>query len=102
MSSTHDRIPEHTGTFLRVMVTSGANGTSVSDWLINSINIAKKLENIKIITRMLKRFEGLTAVKVSMLVFWVVMLRELVGRYKRFEGAYCFHLQGFSQVHAAL
>jgi hypothetical protein len=32
----------------------------------------------------------------SMLVFWVVIPCGLVGRYKRFGGAYCLHLQGWS------
>jgi hypothetical protein len=36
----------------------------------------------------------LTAVKMSMLVFWIVMLCELVGRYQRFGVTYCLHLQG--------
>jgi hypothetical protein len=30
------------------------------------------------------RFEVLTAVKMSMLIFWVVIPCELVGKYKRF------------------
>jgi hypothetical protein len=51
-----------------------------------------------------------------MLVFLVVTSCELVGRYQRFEGTYCFHLQGlkysdvillrnvdiYLQVHTAL
>jgi hypothetical protein len=37
-------------------------------------------------------FEVLTAVKLSML-FWVVVLCELVGRYQRFGGTYIVHLQ---------
>jgi hypothetical protein len=39
------------------------------------------------------RFEVLRAVKISMLVFWVVMPCGLVGRYQRFGGKYCFILQ---------
>jgi hypothetical protein len=38
------------------------------------------------------RFEVLTAVKMSMLVFWVVMPCGLVGKYQRFGGTYCLHL----------
>jgi hypothetical protein len=37
----------------------------------------------------------LTAVKMSMLVFWVVTPCGLVGRYQRFRGTYCLLLQGF-------
>jgi hypothetical protein len=39
------------------------------------------------------RFEIAMAVKLSMLVFWVVMPRVLVGRYQRFGGTYFLHLQ---------
>jgi hypothetical protein len=40
------------------------------------------------------RFEILTAEKMSMLVFWVVMPCGLVGRHQRFGGTYSLHLQG--------
>jgi hypothetical protein len=40
------------------------------------------------------RFEVLTAAKISMLVLRVVMPCGLVGTYRRFGEAYCFHLQG--------
>jgi hypothetical protein len=39
-------------------------------------------------------FEVLTAVKMSMLVFWVVKPNGLVGRYQRFGETSCVHLQG--------
>jgi hypothetical protein len=39
------------------------------------------------------RFEVHTAVKMSMLVFWVVTPCELVCRYRRFGETYCRHLQ---------
>jgi hypothetical protein len=39
------------------------------------------------------RFVVITAVKV-MMMSWVVMLCELVGRYQRFREMYCLHLQG--------
>jgi hypothetical protein len=39
------------------------------------------------------RFEVLTAVKTSMLVFWVVLLCGLVGRDQRSGKTYCLHLQ---------
>jgi hypothetical protein len=39
------------------------------------------------------RFEVLTAVKMSVLFFWVVTLCGLVGKYQRFGGTYCLHLQ---------
>jgi hypothetical protein len=42
------------------------------------------------------RFEVLTAVKMLMLVFWIVTPCGLVGRYQRFGGTYCLHLQVFS------
>jgi hypothetical protein len=41
------------------------------------------------------RFEALPAVKKSMLIFWVVTSCGLVGRYQRFGGTYCLHLQGW-------
>jgi hypothetical protein len=37
----------------------------------------------------LMRFEVLMAVKMPMLVFWLVMPCELVGRYDRFGETYC-------------
>jgi hypothetical protein len=39
------------------------------------------------------RFEVLTAVKMSILVFWLATPSELVGRYQRFGEIYCLHLQ---------
>jgi hypothetical protein len=36
-------------------------------------------------------FEVLTALKILMLVFWVVMPCGLVGRHQRFGGACCLH-----------
>jgi hypothetical protein len=39
-------------------------------------------------------FEVLTAVKTSMLVFWLVTPNRLAGKYQRFGGIYCLHLQG--------
>lgn len=41
-------------------------------------------------------FQVLTAVKFSMLVFWVVTLSGLVSRYRGFGGTCCFYLQGYS------
>jgi hypothetical protein len=41
------------------------------------------------------RFEVLMAVKMSMLVFWIVTPCELVGRDQRFGGTYYLHLQGW-------
>jgi hypothetical protein len=40
------------------------------------------------------RFEVLTAVKTSILVFWVVTPSGFAGRYQRFERTYCLHIQG--------
>jgi hypothetical protein len=37
-------------------------------------------------------------VYVSILVFWVLMLCGLLGRYQRFGGIYCLHLQGWRQT----
>jgi hypothetical protein len=34
-----------------------------------------------------------------MLVFWVVALCGLVGRYQRFGGTYCLHLQALYVPH---
>jgi hypothetical protein len=39
-------------------------------------------------------FDVLTAVKMSMLLFYVVTLYGLVGRYQNFGETYCLHLQG--------
>jgi hypothetical protein len=39
------------------------------------------------------RFEVLTAVKMSILVFWDVTPRRLVGGYHRFGGTNCLHVQ---------
>jgi hypothetical protein len=44
------------------------------------------------------RFEVLTAVKISTLVFWVVTPCGLVGRYQRFGGTHCHHLQHFGRL----
>jgi hypothetical protein len=46
------------------------------------------------------RFEVLTEVKISILIFWVVTQCGLVNRNQRFGRTYCLHLQGFS--HTAL
>jgi hypothetical protein len=43
-------------------------------------------------------FGIITVVRTSMLVSWVVTLRGLVGRYQRFGGKYCLHLQGWSSM----
>jgi hypothetical protein len=42
----------------------------------------------------LVRYEVLTEVKMLMLVFRVVTLCELAGRYQRFGETYCFHHEG--------
>jgi hypothetical protein len=42
------------------------------------------------------RFEVFTAVKMLMLFFWVITSCGLVGRYQRFGGTYCLHLQAVS------
>jgi hypothetical protein len=39
------------------------------------------------------RFEVFMAVKMSMSVFWVVTPCGLRGKYQRFRGTYCLHLQ---------
>jgi hypothetical protein len=41
------------------------------------------------------RFGLLTAMKMSMVVFWVVTSCGLVGGCQRFGGTYCLHLQGW-------
>jgi hypothetical protein len=44
------------------------------------------------------RFEVLMALKILLLVFWVVMACGLfIGRYKHYRGTYCLHLQGWRQ-----
>jgi hypothetical protein len=39
------------------------------------------------------RFDVLTAMKMSISVFWAVTPCGLVGRYQRFGGIYCLHVQ---------
>jgi hypothetical protein len=39
------------------------------------------------------KFEVLTAVKMLIVVFWVMTLCDLVGGYQHFRGKYCLHLQ---------
>jgi hypothetical protein len=41
-----------------------------------------------------RRFEVLTAVRMTMLLFWVVSPCRLVSRYQHFEETYCLYLQG--------
>jgi hypothetical protein len=41
------------------------------------------------------RYKVLMAAKMSVLVFWVVKPCGLAGRYHRFGGTYCLHLQGW-------
>jgi hypothetical protein len=45
------------------------------------------------------RFEVLMAVKMSMLVSWVVTPYGLVGRYQRLGGTYCLHLQKMDTIY---
>jgi hypothetical protein len=40
------------------------------------------------------RFEVFTAVKIEILIFWVVMLCSLIGGYHCFGGTCYLHLQG--------
>jgi hypothetical protein len=40
------------------------------------------------------RHEVFTAVKIRIVVFWVMMSHSLVGGYQCFGGTYHFHLQG--------
>jgi hypothetical protein len=44
------------------------------------------------------RFEVVTAVKMLMLVFWVVTPYGLVDKYQCFGGTYVFLLQGLNTV----
>jgi hypothetical protein len=44
------------------------------------------------------RFEVLKAVRMTTLLFWVVAPWRLVGRYQRFRGTYCLHLQHWKSV----
>jgi hypothetical protein len=44
------------------------------------------------------RFEVLTAVKMAMLVIWVVTPCGLVGRQRQFGETYCLHLQDSREV----
>jgi hypothetical protein len=43
----------------------------------------------------LARFEVITAVRMAMLLFWVVTSCGLVGKYQRFGETYCLQLQGW-------
>jgi hypothetical protein len=40
------------------------------------------------------RFGVITAVKMSLMVFWAVTPCGIVDRYRRFGGTYCLQLQG--------
>jgi hypothetical protein len=40
------------------------------------------------------RSEGLTAVRMTMLFIWILMLCRLIGRCQHFGETYCLHLQG--------
>jgi hypothetical protein len=53
---------------------------------------------VQIMNILIMRFGIITVVRTSMLVSWVVTLRALVGRYQRFGGKYCLHLQGWSSM----
>jgi hypothetical protein len=44
-------------------------------------------------TGLLKDFEVFTAVKIHIVIFWVMTPCTLVGRYQSFGGTYCLHLQ---------
>jgi len=41
------------------------------------------------------RSKVLTAMKMSVLIFWVVTPYGFVGKYQLYEGTYCFHLHGW-------
>jgi hypothetical protein len=43
------------------------------------------------------RSEVLTAVRMSILVLWIVTPCGLVGTYQRFGETYCLHLQGVTR-----
>jgi hypothetical protein len=45
------------------------------------------------------RFEVLTAVKMLIVVFWVVTPCSLVGGYQRLGGTYSFHFQGIKWLY---
>jgi hypothetical protein len=52
--------------------------------------------------KLLMTFEVLTLVKKAMLVFWVVTLCALVGRYRCLRGTYCLHLQGLVATYKSI
>jgi hypothetical protein len=64
---------------------SYANETAVKK-KIRTIQLYELILNLKIVLK----FEVLMVMKMSVLVFWVVTLWGLVGRYQRFRGMYCF------------
>jgi hypothetical protein len=48
---------------------------------------------ILVINMKIRFFDVITAVKILILLFWVVTPCGLVGRHHRFGGTYCHHLQ---------
>jgi hypothetical protein len=59
-----------------------------------------RLERNYLTSRDCTRRQVLAAVKVQIMVFWVVAPCSLVGGFKRFGGTYCLHLQSRSKVQA--
>jgi hypothetical protein len=68
-------------------------GLIQKDFLLFEISVSNLIFTFKTVKYSRMRFEVLTAVKMSILVFWVVTQCGLVGRYQRFGGTYCLHLQ---------
>jgi hypothetical protein len=46
------------------------------------------------------RLEVLTAVKMTMVIFWAVTQCDFVGGYQSFGGTHCIHLQGETNIEA--
>jgi hypothetical protein len=70
--------------------TTGVSALGVRTGASSTVLIEVRAEQI---LEVLVRFEVLTAVKISILVFWVVTSCGLVGRYRHFGGTYCLDLQ---------
>jgi hypothetical protein len=89
-----DLSQEHIASIIRA-VSQSSNGKSVEQFSTVSSTSSSLLGIIqKFFTNWYVRLEVLTAVKMLMFVFWVMTPFRLVGRYQRFGGTYCLHLQG--------
>jgi hypothetical protein len=85
---------------LESLITTGRNDISVQKQLLSLLLSKDKIKMgiyryvMKFPNESFTRFEVITAVKMSKLVFWVATPCELAGRYQRFGRTYHLHPQG--------